>query len=156
MTTRNYGKVDHRFADRHNSWRRAGVYFLFVGVPRSSERPGELVKPPDQAACRPGTAQVVIRQDLLNAALGAMFRDAAADVSARATAAMDLRESASRSLPQGSGVQTGVQFENNRLNVPLAFTGSYNSGRLFAVFGLGAIESAIAVSTKTHSRFMAS
>jgi len=37
--------------------------------------------------------------------------------------------------PQGSGVQTGVQFDNNRLNVPLAFTGSYSFGGCYQFSG---------------------
>jgi len=103
-----------------------GVYFLFVGVPRSSQRPGEPVKPPDQGGVPPGTAQVVIRQDLLNAALGAMFHQMQppsfqlGQPSASCASSITI-------LPQGSGVQTSVRFENNQLNAPLAFNGSYNS-----------------------------
>ena len=40
------------------------VYFTFVGVPHSEKRPGDLVKAPDASGIPPGTAQVVIRQDL--------------------------------------------------------------------------------------------
>jgi len=51
------------------------VYFTFVGVPHSEQRPGELVKAPDASGAPAGTAQVVIRQDLLNAALGSIFHN---------------------------------------------------------------------------------
>lgn len=104
-----------------------GVYFAFFGTPSSTTRPGELVKAPDSSGVPPGTAQVVIRQDLLNAALGTIFTGmqpptfpigSGADASCGSTITI---------LPQGSGVQTSVRFENNRLNAPLAFTGSYNS-----------------------------
>ena len=40
-------------------------------------------------------------------------------------------------LPQGSGVQTGVQFDNNRMNVPLAFSGSYSFGGCYQFSGWG-------------------
>ena len=30
-------------------------------------------------------------------------------------------------LPEGSGIQTSVRFENNRISAPLAFSGSYNT-----------------------------
>ena len=43
------------------------VYFTFVGVPHSQQRPGDLVKAPDASGVPPGTAQVVIRQEMLNA-----------------------------------------------------------------------------------------
>jgi len=103
-----------------------GVYFLFVGVPHSSQRPGELVKPPDQAGVPPGTAQVVIRQDLLNAALGAMFQQMQPPTFQLGEPSGDCASSITI-LPQGSGVQTSVRFENNQLNAPIAFNGSYNS-----------------------------
>ncbi|HYJ90770.1 MAG TPA: hypothetical protein VEV84_05655 [Pyrinomonadaceae bacterium] len=104
----------------------AAVYFLFVGVPRSNTRPGAVVKPPDAAGVPPGTAQVVIRQDLLNAALGTIFSQMQPPTFPLGNASPDCASNITI-LPQGSGIQTSVQFENNRLNAPLAFTGSYNS-----------------------------
>jgi hypothetical protein len=102
------------------------VYFTFVGVPHSEQRPGDLVKAPDASGIPPGTAQVVIRQDLLNAALGSIFHNlkpptfpiGSSDTNCASTITI---------LPEGSGVQTSVRFENNRLTAPLAFTGNYNS-----------------------------
>lgn len=103
------------------------VYFTLIGVPQSEKRPGAVVKAPDPSGIPPGTAQVVIRQDLLNAALETIFKDlkpptfplgSAGDISCASNITI---------LREGSGVQTSVQFENNRLNAPLAFSGSYNS-----------------------------
>jgi hypothetical protein len=103
------------------------IYFIFVGVPHSEKRPGELIKSPDAAGVPPGTAQVVIRQDLLNAALGTIFRDLKPPTFPIGSGGDASCASNITILQQGSGVQTGVQFDNNRVNVPLAFTGNYSS-----------------------------
>ena len=103
------------------------TYFVFIGTPQSNTRPGELVKTPDPSGVPPGTAQLVIRKELLNAALASIFKDlrpptfplgAASDANCASTITI---------LPEGSGVQTSVRFDNDRLTAPLAFTGSYNS-----------------------------
>jgi hypothetical protein len=103
------------------------VYFTFVGVPHSEKRPGELVKAPDQSGLPPGTAQVVVRQDLLNTALGAIFKDLKPPTFPLGSGGDASCASSITILPEGSGVQTSVRFENNKLTAPLAFTGSYNS-----------------------------
>jgi hypothetical protein len=103
------------------------VYFTFLGVPHSERRPGELIKAPEQSGLPPGTAQVVIRQDLLNAALGTIFSELKPPTFPLGSGGDASCASNITILPQGSGVQTGVQFNNNRLNAPLAFTGSYSS-----------------------------
>jgi hypothetical protein len=112
-----------------------GTYFLFVGAPHSNKRPGEIIKPPDGAGVPPGTAQVVIRQDLLNAALQTIFRDLKPPTFPLGSGGDASCQSSITILPQGSGVQTGVQFENDRLNVPLAFTGSYSFGGCYQFSG---------------------
>jgi hypothetical protein len=103
------------------------TYFIFVGTPHSNTRPGELVKAPDPSGVPPGTAQLVIRQELLNAALASIFKElrpptfplgSGSDANCAGTITI---------LPEGSGVQTSVRFDNNRLTAPLAFNGSYNS-----------------------------
>jgi hypothetical protein len=73
-----------------------------------------------------GAAQIVLRQEFLNEALGTIFKemnppafplsDPSADCEGRITVQQE-----------GSGVQTGVSFENDRITAPLAFTGSYAS-----------------------------
>ena len=102
------------------------TYFMFVGAPHSNKRPGEIVKQPDAGGVPPGTAQVVIRQNLLNTALQAIFHDLKPPTFPLGSGGDASCQSNITILPQGSGVETGVQFENNRLNVPLAFTGSYS------------------------------
>ena len=102
------------------------TYFTFVGVPHSEQRPGDLVKPPDASGVPPGTAQVVIRQDLLNAALGSIFHNLKPPTFPIGTPDANCASSITI-LPEGSGVQTSVRFENNRLSAPLAFNGNYNS-----------------------------
>ena len=111
------------------------TYFLFVGTPHSSKRPGEIVRQPDAAGVPPGTAQVVIRQDLLNTALQAIFHDLKPPTFPLGSGGDASCQSSITILPQGSGVQTGVQFENNRLNVPLAFNGSYSFGGCYQFSG---------------------
>jgi len=102
------------------------TYFFIVGTPQANKRPGQLVKAPDTSGVPPGTAQVVIRQDLLNTALTAIFHDLKPPTFPLGSGSESCANTITI-LPQGSGVQTSVQFENNRLNAPLAFTGSYNS-----------------------------
>ena len=111
------------------------IYFAFVGAPHSSKRPGELVKAPDAGGVPPGTAQVVIRQDLLNAALQTIFRDLKPPTFPLGSGGDASCASIITILPQGSGVQTGVQFDNNRMNVPLAFSGSYSFGGCYQFSG---------------------
>lgn len=103
------------------------TYFLFVGTPHSNTRPGEVIKSPDSSGIPPGTAQVVLRQDLLNEALGTIFRELKPPTFPLGSGGDASCASSITILPDGSGVQTGVQFQNNKLNAPLAFTGSYNS-----------------------------
>src|SRR3954447_13953873 len=103
------------------------TYFFFVGTPHSSKRPGEIVKAPDAGGLPPGTAQVVFRQELLNTALQTIFRDLKPPTFPLGSGGDGSCASSITILPQGSGVQTGVHFDNNRLNAPLAFTGSYSS-----------------------------
>ncbi|MEP7214401.1 MAG: hypothetical protein ABI791_15090 [Acidobacteriota bacterium] len=110
------------------------TYILFVGAPRASNLPGQLIKAPDASGLPPGTAEIVLRQEFFNQVLGTLFRDmnppsfplGGGDQQA---AALTDGGCASKItvLPEGSGVQTGVRFENNKLGAPLAFTGSYQS-----------------------------
>lgn len=117
------------------------IFFMFGGVPRASKLPGELVQGPG-TDLPPGSAQVVLRQEFFNDILGTIFRDigqpafplGAANNPER-TGGLEyaaFQESSSCDgkitvLSEGSGVKTGVRFENNRISAPMAFTGSYNS-----------------------------
>jgi hypothetical protein len=102
-------------------------YFLVVGAPHSNKRPGEIIKAPDAGGIPPGTAQIVIRQDLLNTVLTTIFTQLKPPTFPLSNGGDSTCSSTITILPQGSGVQTGVQFENSAIKAPLAFTGSYSS-----------------------------
>ncbi len=121
----------------------AATFYLFVGVPRASQMPGAPIQPPDPKGS-PGIAQIVLRQDFFNEVLDTIFRDMNApafplglaniqtpkdtgDVLYAAFQEPNQCDGKITVLPEGSGVRTGLRFENNRLAAPLAFSGSYNS-----------------------------
>ena len=118
------------------------VFFLFGGAPRAAKAPpGVLIQPPDASGVPPGTAQIVLRQDFFNQVLQTIFRDMNApsfplnltgqnNTDNQEVVRYGLLQNANQCegkitlLPEGSGVQTGLRFENNRLAAPLAFSGS--------------------------------
>lgn len=121
----------------------AATFFLFVGVPRASQVPGQPIQPPD-STIPAGAAQIVLRQEFFNAVLGAIFRDMnrpsfPIDLAANSGSGQAIGpqyaafqeppkcDGKLTILPEGSGVKTGVRFENNRIAAPLAFSGGYNS-----------------------------
>src|SRR5436190_12145069 len=93
------------------------VFFLFGGVPRAAKAPGEPIKPPDPQS-QTTSAQVVIKQDLLNHVLTTIFKQmqppsfplqigALAEGSAWPRAMYALEEGCVNQiqvLPEGSGV----------------------------------------------------
>ena len=118
------------------------TYFLFVGAPRSAQLPGQLIQSPDAAGTPPGTAEVVLKQEFFNNVLATIFRDMNAPafplgLSQTASENPDSVkygllqnqpcESKITLLPEGSGVQTSLRFENEKIAAPLAFSGGYNS-----------------------------
>lgn len=92
---------------------------------------------------RAEAAQVVLKQDLFNNVLKAIFRDMNAPAFQLASeqqlplhsggfdriAFQDRPacDGSIRILPHGSGVTTGVKFENSKITAPMAFTGSYGT-----------------------------
>lgn len=119
------------------------TFYFFVGVPRAARSPGIPIQPPDPNVAA-GAAQIVLRQDFFNEVLNTIFRDmndpafplgsggnpGGADLGGFHYAAFqDSPPCAGKitMLPEGSGVQTGLRFEDNRITAPLAFSGSYNS-----------------------------
>ena len=114
------------------------TFYFFVGVRRASQTPGTPIQAPD-AEVPAGTAQIVLRQDFFNEVLGTIFRDmndpafqlagGSSDVNAEYALFQDAQPCESRIsiLPEGSGVQTALRFDNNRIAAPLAFSGAYNS-----------------------------
>ena len=118
------------------------VFSFFGGVPRAAEVPGKPIQPPDPNGLPPGAAQIVLRQDFFNSVINTIFRDMnapsfplglaenqAADNDAiryglvQSGAACENKIAL---LAEGSGVQTGVNFADNTIKFPLAFSGTYN------------------------------
>jgi len=118
------------------------VFFFFGGAPRAANAPpGIPIQPPDPNGVPAGTAQIVLRQDFFNQILQTIFRDMNApsfplnltgqnNAENREVVRYGLLQNANGCegkitlLPEGSGVQTGLRFEDNRLAAPLAFSGS--------------------------------
>jgi len=102
------------------------TFYFFVGVPQAVKAPGTPIQPPDPNGLPPGTAQIVLRQQYVNDALGTIFQDKKPPSFPLATATGDC-EGRITIQQEGSGVQTGVSLENGKITAPLAFTGSYAS-----------------------------
>jgi hypothetical protein len=117
------------------------VFYMYGGAPRAAKAPGAPIQPPDASGVPPGTAQIVLRQDFFNQVLQTIFRDMNAPAFPLNLTGQNYAENPQvvrygllqdgnqcegkiTLLPEGSGVQTGLRFENNRLSAPLAFTGS--------------------------------
>lgn len=112
------------------------TFYLFVGVPRAGQVPGTPIRAPDPNGPPAGTAQIVLRQEFFNDVLGTMFSEMNAPAfplgpqAANAATPAEVSQACGSMitlLPEGSGVRTGVSFENNKLAAPLAFNGSYDS-----------------------------
>ena len=119
----------------------AFTYFTFVGVPGSSDAPGEAIKPPDPGTAN-GSAQIVLGQDLFNQVLTTIFREIsepAFPLAGNQPASGDTRyefaafqegqacDGRIRILQEGSGVRSGVRLGEGQISAPIAFSGSYNS-----------------------------
>lgn len=117
------------------------TFYFFVGVPRAAQAPGIPIAPPDAIGIPPGTAQIVLRQDFFNNVLQTIFRDMNApafplnltgenrNVNSGSQSYALLQNSNQCDgkitlLPEGSGVQSSVRFDNNKIAAPLAFSGS--------------------------------
>ena len=103
------------------------TFYFFVGVPHAAIAPGKPIPPPDpNSVPPPGTAQIVLRQDFFNEVLGTIFSEMNPPSFPLGTPSGDCEGRITVQL-QGSGVQTGVSFDNGKVAAPLAFTGSYAS-----------------------------
>ena len=117
------------------------TFYLFVGVPRAAQVPGAPILPPDANGTPPGTAQIVLKQEFFNNVLQTIFRDMNAPAfplnltGENRTQNSELQSYALLQnsnqcdgkitlLQEGSGVQTSLRFDNNRIAAPLAFSGS--------------------------------
>ncbi len=104
----------------------AVVFYLFVGVPKAVIAPGTPIQAPDPGGVPPGAAQIVLRQQFFNEVLGTIFQEMNAPAFPLSERTGDC-EGRIIIQQQGSGVQTGVNFDNGKISAPLAFTGSYAS-----------------------------
>jgi hypothetical protein len=122
------------------------IFFFLGGAPRALKAPGAPIKPPDAGSTPAGTATVVVKQEFFNEVLGTIFRDMNAPAFPLSLAGNIEQTNPSFTKfgllqqsgecggqivlkPEGSGVNTGVRFENGQILAPLAFSGST------AVFG---------------------
>ncbi len=122
------------------------VYYLLVGVARIEKPPGEPVRAPEAGGSPPGTAVLTLDEQFFGTLFEAIFRDlnaptfrlaAAAgvtpfDPSDAATGVRFIKaqggcESQVVVAPEGSGVRTGVRFQDGQMLAPMAFSGSYNA-----------------------------
>ena len=121
------------------------TFYLFVGAPQAVQKPGAPIQPPDAGDTPPSTAQIVLKQEFFNSILQTIFNDMNSPAfPLRLASAEPQKESGElkfgllqqqqpnecdgkiRLLAEGSGVKTAVNFENNTIKAPLAFTGSTN------------------------------
>jgi hypothetical protein len=102
------------------------TFYLFVGVPQAVIAPGTPIQAPDPNGVAPGAAQIVLRRQFFNEVLGTIFKEMNAPAFPIGSEAAEC-DGRITVLEQGSGVQTGVSFDNDRISAPLAFTGSYAS-----------------------------
>lgn len=116
------------------------TFYLFVGVPQAAQVPGMPIQPPDANGIPAGTAQIVLKQEFFNNVLQTIFRDMNAPsfpLNLTGENKTQNAESASYAvfqnaqcdgkitlLPEGSGIQSSLRFENNKINAPLAFSGN--------------------------------
>lgn len=103
------------------------TFFVFVGAPRAGDTPGQPIQAPDAGGVPAGTAQVVLREQFFNDVLGTIFNEMNPPAFSLGPQGGPECLGALTLLPEGSGVRTGVRFDKNRLEAPLAFRGSYNS-----------------------------
>ena len=116
-----------------------GFYFFLFGVPQAAVPPGELILAPDPNGNPPGTASITINQQFFDTVLTTIFRDMNAPSfllgQNQLQSGEQVRQIAFQNggcdgkitlLPEGSGVKTSIRFEDNKINAPLAFRGSYS------------------------------
>ncbi|MBA3440436.1 MAG: hypothetical protein H0T92_11260 [Pyrinomonadaceae bacterium] len=117
------------------------VFFLFVGVPRTTPLPASTTQTPEAASTtETGTAVLTLDETFFNTLLGTIFRDlgditfqlAKVETDSEGTEAGASFVRTQGACPsrvvlaqEASGVRTGVRFVDNRIIAPLAFSGSY-------------------------------
>lgn len=119
------------------------TFYFFVGTPQAAKLPGEIIQPPNQGGTPPGTAQIVLKQEFFNEILKTIFDDMNQPTFPLQLTSNSLENDNPQVLKsalvqdnqcdgkitllkEGSGVKTGVKFEEKTIKAPLAFTGNYN------------------------------
>ena len=102
----------------------AGAYFLFVGAPHAHLPKGDVVRAPDAGGPPPGTAVVELDEQFFNTLLSSIFKDLGnpafppkADGDCQNRVVIE---------PNSGDVRTSVVLRDNKVSVPLAFSGTYN------------------------------
>ena len=116
----------------------AGVAMFFMGAPSAKSVPGTAIRPPDQGGNPPATVVISLEQSFIDAVLATTFTGLGTPTFQLGRADTETTEQFTPALFQGgcnnsitmladgSGVKTGVQFQNGKVTAPMAFTGSYN------------------------------
>ena len=113
----------------------AAAYFLGIGPAKKA--PGVAVKAPDNGQNPPATVVIGLEQSFVDAVLATTFSGLGTPTFQLSQAAPNNEQITTAALqggctnsitllPEGSGVKTGVQFQNGNVSAPLAFTGSYS------------------------------
>ena len=117
-----------------------GAAIFFLGVPPAKSAPGQAVRPPDQGGVPPATVVISLEQSFIDGVLATTFSGLGSPTFQLGQNHGQQVERVDHAifqggcansitlLPEGSGVKTGVQFRNENIYVPMAFTGSYNLG----------------------------
>jgi hypothetical protein len=117
-----------------------GAAIFFLGAPPAKSAPGQAVRPPDPGATPPATVVISLEQSFIDGVMSTTFSGLGTPTFQLGQNGGDGVERIERALfqggctnaitllPEGSGVKTGVQFQNDKIYAPMAFTGSYNLG----------------------------
>lgn len=116
----------------------AGVAMFFMGAPSAKSVPGTAIRPPDPGGNPPATVVISLEQSFIDAVLATTFSGLGTPTFQLGRSDTETTEQFTPALFQGgcnnsitmladgSGVKTGVQFQNGKVTAPMAFTGSYN------------------------------
>lgn len=103
------------------------TFYFFVGVPKAVIAPGMPIQAPDANGLPAGTAQIVLRQQFFNEVLNTIFQEMNEPTFPLGSNPTEGCDGLITVIRQGSGVETGVNFADQKISVPLAFRGSYSS-----------------------------
>ncbi|HEU4770119.1 MAG TPA: hypothetical protein VFS77_22315, partial [Pyrinomonadaceae bacterium] len=116
-----------------------GAAVFFLGAPAAKLAPGAAVRPPNQGGPPPATVVISLEQSFIDAVMATTFTGLGTPTFHLGSDGQSVEEftlaafqggcaNSITLLAEGSGVKTGVQFNNGTVTAPMAFTGSYNLG----------------------------